>query len=264
MKNEIESTKSQPIQNFSSEQLELIKKTIMPGASNTELMLFENICKRTGLDPFARQIYATSRRTWDPEIEGYKTKWTYQTSIDGFRLIAQRSGEYGGQTAAYWCGKDGKWMDVWLAPSPPWAAKIGVYRKGLDHPTWAVATLKSYAQKTKKGELTQFWKKMADVMIAKCAEALALRKAFPQELSGIYTDDELQQAEDDSQPKSEAQKSYVFQGNTSLRGMRINEVEKERLLEWRDQAEKHADREDVSQEVVSDLIEVDRFLNPKP
>ena len=167
-------------QNFwDDQQLAALKQIGLANAPKAELAVFLHYSQRTGLDPFARQIYMIERGG----------RYTIQSSIDGLRIVAQRSGEYAGQVGPYWCGEDGTWTDIWLEKTPPIAAKVGVLRKGFVEPLWAVAKFDSYNANS------PIWKKMPDLMIAKCAEALALRKAFPNDLSGLYTSEEMEQAE---------------------------------------------------------------------
>ena len=190
--------RSEPVNVYTPDQVALIKRTIAVGATDDELTLFIGQCKRTGLDPFARQIYFIERRF--QKNGEWQRKGEIQVSIDGFRVVAQRSKLYAGQKAPQWCGADGVWKDVWTESQFPFAARVGVIRRDFAEPIYAVARFDAYAQKywdkeSKAWKVGAMWTKMADVMTAKCAEALALRKAFPQDLSGLYTAEEMAQAD---------------------------------------------------------------------
>lgn len=173
-------------ESINEEREGLIKRMIAKDATSDELQLFLHQCERTGLDPFSKQIYAISR--WSKEAQ--RKVMAIQVSIDGARLIAERTGKYDNQEGPYWCGEDGMWKDVWLSNKPPCAAKVLVFKVGSSRATTGIAHWNEY-----RDDKSSFWQSKPALMLAKCAEMLALRKAFPQELSGLYTQEEMGQAD---------------------------------------------------------------------
>lgn len=186
---------------WDNRQIAALQQLGVERATNADLAVFFHQCARTGLDPFARQIYMIERHTRDG------VKQTIQTGIDGFRLIARRATDAARGTLGYedtqWCGEDGQWRDVWLSKEPPAAARATVIRDGQRYP--AIALWTEYVATKRNGQITQMWVTKPALMLAKCAEALALRKAFPQDLSGLYTSDEMGQA-DNRRPEQPAQR----------------------------------------------------------
>lgn len=150
-----------------------------------DLFYFLYVAKRTGLDPLVRQIYAVYR--WDTRLG--REKMTIQTGIDGMRLVAQRQGDYAGQD-------DAKYLPEDESTKYPVKATVTVYKfmQGTRVPFTATARWGEYVQLDKQGKPMGLWDKMPYLMLAKCAEALALRKAFPNELSGIYSEEEMAQS----------------------------------------------------------------------
>lgn len=184
---------------YTRDQVDLIKRTFAKGTSDDEFALFMETANRTGLSPLAKQIHPVKR--WSKRER--REVMTIQTGIDGYRLIADRTGRRDGEDGPYWCDDAGRWHDVWLSKSKPRAARFVVYKQGSQRGYTGIAHWDEYAQTDKDGNLTRFWSDMPAGQLAKCAEALALRKAFPQELSGLYTVDEMAQADQDTGPQGE-------------------------------------------------------------
>jgi phage recombination protein Bet len=170
---------------------------------DADLDIFFEFCARRQLDPMTKQVVPTK----------FKGKLGFIITIDALRFNSQRTGEYEGQTAPQWCGTDGVWKDAWLTDAPPTAARVGVYRKGHREPDWGFARFGAYAQtyydkQTGKQVLNSMWRKMGDSQLAKCAEALAHRKAFPEENGQLYTHEEMEQVLN-PEPVDEPRQPYV-------------------------------------------------------
>lgn len=176
--------KAEPQVTFDADRVDLIKRTICRGSTDDELQLFIDVCKRTRLDPFARQIHAAKR--WDSK-EGREVM-SIQVGIDGLRLVAERTDEYApGPKPVFQEKADGSLLCA--------TASIKKWKRGEWHVVEADAYFDEYVQRKKDGTPTSFWLKMPRIMLGKCAEALALRRAFPAELSGLYAPEEMGQPE---------------------------------------------------------------------
>ena len=175
------------VTDFTPAQIDLIKRTIAVGCTDDELELFVQVCRTKRLDPFSRQIYAIKR--WDSKQK--REVMAIQIGIDGYRIESERTGLYIGMDPIEWCDAKGNWTEVWMGDGPPFAARARVWRKGFDRPVPAVARFSSYCAYGKDGKPMANWRTMPEVMIAKCAEALARRIAFPKELGGTTIPEEL-------------------------------------------------------------------------
>ena len=180
---------------YEAEKVELIKDTIARGASDDELMLFLHLAQRSGLDPFSRQIYLIERRQ---QIDGqWKTTRQPQTGIDGLRLIADRTDRYApGRQPSYTYDATGGLLTA--------TAYVKKFVRGEWHEIAATAHYDEYVQRKKDGQPNQMWAEKPHIMLAKCAEALALRRAFPAEMSGLYTADEIRASGGDELPAASA------------------------------------------------------------
>ena len=156
-------------------QLALIKKTVAAGATADELELYLYDCHRQGVHPLDKLIHFTKRGG----------KYVPITSIDFLRMQAAKTCEYAGADDALFTGEPGK---------PGFAASMTVYRMvAAFRCAWtATARWEEYFPGEQQGYM---WRKMPHVMLSKVAESLVLRKAFADRLHGLYTHEEMAQAQ---------------------------------------------------------------------
>jgi phage recombination protein Bet len=195
-------------------QVAALRQMGLDQAPQGDLDVFFHVAQRTGLDPFAKQIHMIGRKSksWDPDsrTERWETKYTIQTGIDGYRVTAARAAKRESDIVEYedaqWCGPDGQWLDAWLDPAtPPAAARVVLIKNGRRYS--GTAMYAEYVQTyLKNGQAVpnSMWTKMPAGQLAKCAEALAIRKAYPQDFAALYTDEEMGQAENPTRPAAPA------------------------------------------------------------
>lgn len=175
---------------FTELETSLIKDMFFKGhGSDLDFNVFLHVCKHTNLDPFLKQIYPVFRNS--KQADGTrKSTMTIQTGIDGYRLMADRSGKYApGKETTFCYDKNNK-----LLSATAFVKKLT--RDGTWHEVSATAFWSEYVQMDiYKGIPTKFWSSMPHNMLAKCAEALAIRKACPAEVHGVYTKEEMDQAD---------------------------------------------------------------------
>jgi phage recombination protein Bet len=210
--------------NWNPDQLAMLRQIGAEEAPEGDLKVFFHYCQATQLDPFTKQIRLRKDRqkVRKPDAEGrmveqWVNRWSIETEIDGYRVIAQRAAKREGVKLSYgptvWYDAAGGTHEVWLGEEPPAGAKVTVYKDGAPFP--AVIRLKSFAKYTQGGQLQAMWAVMPDHLLAKCAEAQALRKAFPHDLGDIRTSDEAAPAA----PLSEPPAASVPDGNGEQRAI---------------------------------------------
>jgi phage recombination protein Bet len=231
---------------LNKEQVALLKRTIAKNVSDDELALFMHVANRTGLDPFAKQIHAVRR--WNSDMGGYAM--TIQTGIDGYRLLADRTGKYSpGKDTIYGYDQQG---NLEFATSYI-MKKVGE--------TWfevsATARYSEYVVKNKEGIANKNWLEKPHIMLAKCAEALALRKAFPAELSAVYIEEELgtSHLESDEKPKGStntlsAGELKYFHTQITKTGIPKDIIKKKIFTDYGKESSKDLTREEANQIVV--------------
>jgi phage recombination protein Bet len=175
-------------------QIKTLLATVAPKALPDELAVFFWTSRRRGLDPFLKQVHFVKRRRRvqnDRGEWGYEEYAVHQTGIDGLRVIANRAKAEDGKRLLAGI-KRGSIKDLDGKVIGGWAE---VYRHDWTQPAREEVDFEEYVQRNAKGEATGLWVSKPETMIKKCAEAAALRMAFPEDLGDLYIDEEMESAE---------------------------------------------------------------------
>jgi phage recombination protein Bet len=179
---------------FTQKQLAALNHMGVEDAPQGDLAVFLHQCQRTGLDPFAKQIYMIGRKS-----KG-EVKWTIQTGIDGYRVLGDRVAERRGDVIEHdeplWADDEGVWHDVWTWGNAPTAAKYVIRKNGKRFV--ATAMYREFVQTTYQGEPNAMWTRMPCNQLAKCAEVQAWKKVYPNDFAGLVHEDAAQPIDGDT------------------------------------------------------------------
>lgn len=218
---------------YTGKQLDLIRRTVAADCNPTEFDLYLEVARRVGLDPFRKQIYAVVYSKDKPE----KRKMSIITGIDGLRAVAARNRDYRPDDAAPTFEYDALLKGP-LNPAGVVSATVKCHKLSPDgqwHPVagiafwdefvplteeWAYDAAAGKRQPTGVYELskTSNWFKMPHVMIAKAAEAIALRKGWPEDISGVYGEEEMGRSRTADMTASEAIEAFEADNRLALTG----------------------------------------------
>lgn len=183
-------TPSGSIREFTQDQVSLIKATVAKGASDSELKLFLYRCQNMGLDPLKPgQVHF---------IKYGSNPGSIVVGIEGFRSLAARTGKLVGVKRGVLRDAEGKCIGAWCE----------IYRSDWQYPAREEVSLAEYT--TGKN----MWAKMPETMVKKVAECAALRMAFPDDLGGVYGEEEMHQASRDASPTKAAQVNNLLSSAT--------------------------------------------------
>lgn len=173
-------TKVAVVQDDQPDVIAVVRASIMPpGSGLEELHFYMAWCRMRQVDPVSQAFVIKQGGKLVPGV-----------TIAGLRAIAARSGKYGPQDGPRWMDENGDWHDVWVDDTPPTAARVGVKQTDWDDYTYGTATWREFGA-AKAGQSFSPWKTQPSNMLAIRAEANALRRAFPADLAGLYTREEL-------------------------------------------------------------------------
>ncbi len=176
---------------YNGKQLDLIRRTVAKDANTDEFNQFIHICRATRLDPLRRQAYCFVFNKHKPEWR----QMTVVVAIGGYRAIADRTGNYRPDPDAAFIEYSEAAKDARTNPLGIVRATVKVFKHS--HGEWHCVTGEAYWDEyvpLKDGAIDQKkagWTKMPRIMVAKCAEANALRKAWPDDFAGLEVEEEV-------------------------------------------------------------------------
>ncbi|MCV7230713.1 recombinase RecT [Mycolicibacterium komossense] len=242
-------------QRWDENQTAILRQIGLEAATQGDLDLFFHVCRTTGLDPFRRQIYMIGRNTkiteWVEDdsaqngrrrVDSWVTKYTIQTGIDGYRKNGREAAKYYGDTLRFegpwFTGEDDfhitddgeviqHWRKVWPKGKPPFAARFVIFRDGEEFE--GIAHYDEFMQTGYQDQPNAMWGKMPRNQIAKCAEALAWRRTYPDDFSGLILEDAAQSTVIDQEGNVEQEPaSRRRPGGSGVGGLRAAREQRER------------------------------------
>lgn len=219
---------------LSQEELDIVRQNYAKDATDSEFKMFLGICNHLKLDPFKNEVYFAK----------FNGKVSVMTSINGLRNKAIETGLWGGRTMPQFCGEDGVWKEIWPHKYPPFACKVGVKKIGFDEPQYAIAEYDAYA-KQYNGKSSGLWANMGNHMLAKCAEALAIRIAFSTVTHGMYISEEIGKVKNFTKEEKDFVVKEITKATENY-GLKEEELRNIRIEVYKQVLDKYRQDEDIN------------------
>lgn len=175
-------------------------------ATDQDVLMFIELCKAQNLNPFVRDAYLVKFGNQPAQIIVGKDVFIKRASehpnFNGMKagiVILDKNGDIKEREGALKLKEEelvGGWCEVHL--------------KDKDFPVKSVVSFEEYAQKKNDGTLNSMWSSKGATMIRKVAQSQALREAFPNELRGLYQQEEM--GTENKLPEKEVVVGYATPG----------------------------------------------------
>lgn len=180
---------------YDKDLMAVLRSSLYPGIEDKYIDLVLSYCKAHKIDPLLKPVHLVPMSVQDKKTGKYNNVVTLMAGINLYRIKADMTGLYAGITEPIFGPMVETEINGVIFKHPEWC-KIAVKKivNGIICEFWATEYWdENYATKSKSDSTPNYmWQKRYRGQLAKCAEAQALRKAFPGIVPSAPTYEEMQ------------------------------------------------------------------------